>query len=232
MDETKIDWALLGDSPRDKNKVEVLLSSVPNSYVEKMLTIIEHIGLNVIAFEPDSMALSRALLAPGTTSAQVIIDIGNNSTDLIVVMNDAPRLTRAINIGMSTFIKTTSQNLNIDTTQAEQLILKFGMTKDKLEGQAYDALAPAIDPIIAEIEKSIKFFSSRYNGAPIERVIVTGGASAMPGFPVYLSNKTNMLVEIGNAWRNVAYDTSRQTELLTVSNHFAVAVGLAERNND
>lgn len=232
IDETKIDWALLGDSPRDKNKVEVLLSSVPNSYVEKMLTIIEHIGLNVIAFEPDSMALCRALLAPGTTAAQVIIDIGSNTTDLIVVVNDAPRLTRAINIGMSTFIKAAAQNLNIDATQAEQLVLKFGMTKDKLEGQAYDALSPAIDPIVAEIEKSIKFFNSRYTSIPIERIIVTGGASAMPGFPVYLSNKTNMLVEIGNAWRNVAYDTSRQTELLTVSNHFAVAVGLAERNND
>lgn len=232
IEETKIDWALLGDSPRDKSKVEVLLSSVPNNYIEKLLDMIEQIGLNVVAFEPDSMALCRALLTPGSTSSQVIIDIGSNSTDLIIVMGDAPRLTRAINIGMSTFIRTAAQNLNIDANQAEQLIFKFGLTKDKLEGQAYDAIVPTIDPIIAEIEKSIKFYNTRYTVNPIDRIIVTGGASAMPGFPVYLSNKTNLLVEIGNAWRNVAYDSSRQTELLTVSNHFAVAVGLAERNND
>lgn len=232
IDETKFDWTILGDSATDPNKIEVLLSSVPNNYVERILDIVEHVGINVIAFEPDSIALCRALLAPGTLKPQLIIDIGSTSTDLIIVMNDAPRLTRAINIGMATFIKTASQNLNVDQKQAEELIFKFGLTKDKLEGQAYDALMPAVDPIVQEIEKSIKFFSSKYPSQAIERIIVTGGASSMPGFPVHLSNKLNLMVEIGNSWRNVAYDVGRQTELSTVSNHFAVAVGLAERNND
>jgi type IV pilus assembly protein PilM len=54
--ESKIDWALVGDSPKDKTKVEVLLSSVPNSFIEQRLDLIESIGLNVIAFEPDNLA--------------------------------------------------------------------------------------------------------------------------------------------------------------------------------
>src|SRR6266576_826687 len=32
--ESKIDWALLGDSPKDPTKSEVLLSSVANTYIE------------------------------------------------------------------------------------------------------------------------------------------------------------------------------------------------------
>jgi hypothetical protein len=36
-------------------------------------------------------------------------------------------------------------------------------------------------------------------------------------------------VEIGNAWRNVAFAPERQNELLAISNQFGVAVGLAER---
>ena len=39
----------------------------------------------------------------------------------------------------------------------------------------------------------------------------------------------SMSVEIGNAWRNVAFPPQQQNELLAVSNHFSVAVGLAER---
>lgn len=232
IEETKIDWALLGDSPRDKNKVEVLLSSVPNGYIEKLLDFVEGLGLNVIAFEPDSMALCRSLLTPGGKAPQIILDIGSRSTDLVVVVNDAPRLARSINTGTFTIIRSASQNLNVDEKQAEQLIFKFGLTKDKLEGQAYEALLPSVDNLVIEIDKSIKFFESRYPGATIGSMILTGGASAIPGFPVYLADKLNIPVEIGNAWKNVAYDPARQTELLTVSNHFAVAVGLAERNND
>jgi type IV pilus assembly protein PilM len=54
--ESKIDWALLGDSPKEATKVEILLSSVTNDFIEKRLDMLESIGLNVIAFEPESLA--------------------------------------------------------------------------------------------------------------------------------------------------------------------------------
>ena len=76
----------------------------------------------------------------------------------------------------------------------------------------------------------IKFFQARYPESKIERIIVTGGASTIPEFPLYLANKFALNVEIGNAWRNVAFSADRQNELLTISNQFSVAVGLAERN--
>src|SRR2546430_443247 len=52
-DQSKLDWAVVGDSPKDATKVEVLLSSVEDSFVEKRLDMLESIGLEVIAFEPD-----------------------------------------------------------------------------------------------------------------------------------------------------------------------------------
>src|SRR5664279_2615955 len=41
--ESKMDWALLGDSPKDKTKFEILLSSVPNNFIEQRLDMIESI---------------------------------------------------------------------------------------------------------------------------------------------------------------------------------------------
>ena len=92
--ESKIDWALLGDSPKDPTKVEVLLSSVPNTYIEGRLDILENAGFNVIAFEPDTFAVMRSIVAPDSTLPQMVLDIGSRSTDLIIVINGAPRLTR------------------------------------------------------------------------------------------------------------------------------------------
>lgn len=230
MAESKIDWALLGDSPKDSTKVEVLISSVTNELVESRLDLLESIGLNVVAFEPDNLALTRALLPPEVTTPHMVLDIGSKSTDLVVTMNGTPRLTRAIPTGSEAIIRAAVQNLNIDEKQAQQFVFKFGLSQDKLEGQIYNAILSTIDLLMTEIDKSIKFFQTRYNGAKIERIIVTGGASTLPEFPLYIANKFSIGVEIGNAWRNISFPNDKQNELLAVSNSFGVAAGLAERN--
>jgi type IV pilus assembly protein PilM len=230
LSESKLDWALLGDSPVDKTKVEVLISSVPNDFVESRLDMLESIGLNVIAFEPDNLALTRAMLPPDATLPQMVLDIGSKSTDLVVSMNGAPRLTRSIPTGSEAIIRSAMQNLSIDEKQAEQFVFKFGLSKDKLEGQIHQAIIGTVDLLTSEIEKSIKFVSTRYPETKLDRIIVTGGASALPEFPLYIANKFAVNVEIGNSWRNISFPADRQNELLAVSNHFGVAAGLAERN--
>lgn len=230
VDESKIDWALLGDSPKEQGKLEVLLSSIPTNFVEQRLDMLEAIGLNVIAFEPDNLALIRALVPSNVATPMVVIDIGSKSTDIVITMDGAPRLTRAIPTGTESIVKAAAQNLAIDEKQAEQFVYKFGVSKDKLEGQVYQAIIGTVDVITNEIDKSLKFFQGRYAESRLERVIVTGGASVIPELPLHIANKFGLNVEIGNAWRNVAFSPDRQNELSALSNQFGVAAGLAERD--
>lgn len=229
-DESKIDWALLGDSPVDANKVEVLISSVPNEYAESRLDIFESIGLNVISFEPNNLALLRAMIPQGTTAPHMVVDVGNKSSDIVVAMNGAPKLTRSVPTGAEALIRSASQNLNVDEAQAREFVFKFGLSKDKIEGQVYNSIINTVDMLTTEIAKSIKFFNTRYQDAKLERVILTGAASIVPEFPLYLANKFGLEVEIGNAWNSVQYPQERQNELFSISNSLGVAVGLAERN--
>jgi len=229
LEESKLDWQALGESPKEQGKVEVLLSSVSNNFIEQRLDMLESVGLNVIAFEPDNLAMARALLPHDVMAPQMVIDVGSKSADMVITMNGEPRLTRSIPTGIESIVRAAAQNLNIDDKQAQQFVFKFGLSKDKLEGQIYQAVISTVELLMTEIEKSIKFFQGRYGNVQIERIIVTGGASALPEFPLYIANKFNMNVEIGNSWRNVAFSPERQNELLSVANQFGVAVGLAER---
>lgn len=229
--ESKIDWAILGDSPKDTKKVEVLLTSVPTSFVETRMAMLEAAGLNVVAIEPDGMALARSIIPADASVPQMVLDIGHMNTDLVIVMSGAPRLVRAIPTGSATIVRSAMQHLSIDQTQAEQFVFKFGLGKDKLEGRVYTAIIDTIDSLMGEIEKSIKFFNERYATMRIERIVVTGGASTMPELPLYIANKTGISVEIGNAWTNVSFPADKQNELMAVSNHFGVAAGLAERSS-
>ena len=228
--DSKIDWVVIGDSPKDPTKVEVLLSSVSNGYAESRLDMLESIGLNVVAFEPDNLALVRSMLARDAMQPHMVINIGSKNTDLVITMGGMPRLTRAIPTGSESIIRAAMQNLRVDEKQAQEFVFKFGLSQQKLEGQVYHAIIGTVDLLVNDIDKSIKFFQARYGNQNLERIVMTGGASALPEFPLYMANKFGINVEIGNSWRHVLYGAERQNELMAVSNHFGVAVGLAERN--
>jgi TPP-dependent indolepyruvate ferredoxin oxidoreductase alpha subunit len=137
-----------------------------------------------------------------------------------------------LSIGGNHLIHALRRNVNIKILMFNNQI--YGLTKGQYsptseQGKVYNAILPTIEGLIGEVEKSIKFFESRYPNTKMDRVIVTGGASALPEFPLYIANKFGVNVEIGNAWRNISFPAGRQNELLSVSNHFAVACGLAER---
>ncbi len=227
-DKSKIDWAIVGDSGQ-AGKVEVLITSAQNDFIESRMQLVELAGLNVIAMEPDNMALARAIVAADASLPQLVIDLGSVGTDLIITIGSTPHLARSIPTGMQNIIRAASQNLAVDINQAQQFVLKFGLGRDKLEGHIYAAIVGVVDGLITEIDKSIKFFQERYGNMRPERVIVTGGASILPELPLYIANKLGINVEIGNAWRNVNIPPDQQDRAMAVSNHFAVAVGLAER---
>ena len=229
IDEVKIDWAILGKSLRDPGKIEVLLASVSNKFSETRLDTIESIGLNVVALEPDSLALVRSLLPPHSKDAHLILDFGDFTTDIVIVLAGAPRLIRSIPVGMQTLVKAAMQNLNIDANQATQFILKFGLYPDRLEGQILKSLDATLDQYVTELIKSVKFFQSRYPNVPLSSIVLSGYTLSIPAFGEYIATKTGLPAVAGNAWSNVQASAGLHDQLAQIAPQFAVAVGLAER---
>ena len=231
IDEAKVDWALLGQSLHDPKMQEVLLASTANAYSEERLEFIESLGLNVIAAEPDPLAMIRSLLPSGITDARLIIDVGELSTDLAVTFGDSPRLVRTIPMGLRTLIKAAVQNLNVQEDQARQFIVKFGLAPDRLEGQVYRAIEGTLDNFAAELVKSIKFFQTRYPNTPVGGILLSGFAAVVPQFGEYVTAKTGVASSIANPWQKVRVAQSDQQQLAGVAAEFAAAIGLAQRKN-
>jgi type IV pilus assembly protein PilM len=230
IDEAKIDWAVLGKSLRDPQKNEVLLASVANKFSEARLDLVESAGLNVVALEPDSLALVRALVPPTNQDAMMIVDFGDFSTDLVAVLGGSPRLIRSIPVGLQTLIKAATQNLNIDANQASQFIMKFGLHPDRLEGQILKSLDATLDQFVVEINKSVKFFQSRYPNVQPRYLMLSGYTLSIPAFGEYIAGKTGIQTVAGNAWGNVRYSPNLRDNLMQIAPQFGVAVGLAERS--
>jgi type IV pilus assembly protein PilM len=228
-DEAKIDWAVIGASPNDPQKIEVLVASVANTFAESRLDLLEGLGLNVIAIEQDSLAITRALLPDGVQDGRLIVDMGDHATDLILTLGTAPRLIRSIPIGFGTLVKTSRQNLNIEEQQAQQLLLKFGLVPGRLEGQIVRSVQNTMDSLNNEVEKSLKYFNTKYPSVAVGAILISGYAAVLPGFPEVIAQHVGLPVQAATPWQHVNVPADQQPNLAPVSSQFAVAVGLAER---
>ena len=229
--EAKVDWALLGTSLHDPKQQEVLLASTANAYAEERLEFIESLGLDVIASEPDPLAMVRSLLPAGITDGRLIIDVGEFSTDLAITFGDSPRLVRTIPVGVKTLIRAAVQNLNVQEDQARQFILKFGLAPDRLEGQVFRAVESTLDNFATELTKSVKFFQTRYPSTPVGGILLSGYAAIVPLFGDYVTAKTGVPSSVANPWQKVRVSQSDQQQLMTVASEFATVIGLAQRRN-
>lgn len=229
LDDAKLDWALLGDSPNDAKKQEVLLASTAQSYVEELVEMIDALGLNVIAAEPDPVAMARALLPNGANDTRMLMDIGDVSTDIVMTINGSPRLIRTLPIGLRTLVGAIVQNLNIKEDQAYQFIVKFGLAQDRLEGQVYRAIENILENFSSEIGKSIKFFQNKYTTASVTSMHLSGYAGVIPQFPQYIAGKTSLKVEVTSPWQKVVISDADRQKIATVEYEYATAVGLAQR---
>jgi len=231
LDEAKVDWAVLGRSLKDPTKNEVLLASVANSFSEQRLDLVESMGLNVVAIEPDSVAVCRALLPAGSTGGRVVLDFGDMTADLVVALGDSPRLIRSIPTGLRSLVKIAAQNLNIQEPQATQFILKFGLQPDKLEGQIVRSLEATMTQFVSEVVKSVKFFQTKYPETPVAEILLSGYAATIPGFDAYLSQKVGLATKLATPWQYVRVPQSDQAALQDIASQFAVAVGLAQKGD-
>lgn len=230
IDQVKLDWAVVNQNA-EGDELEVLLVAAANNVATKYLNIVQKAGLELMALEINPIAQARSLVGSNDKDqCIVIIDIGVSQSDISIVQANVPFLVRSAAIGFAALLRVTAQNLGVDESQADQFLKKFGMDESKLEGQVFRTLKPVVDQLIEEINKSITFFQEQNDNKHVEKIILTGGTTALPGLPLYIANSTGLAVEIGNPWQNISYPAELQGSLASLSLNYATAIGLAMRN--
>ncbi len=232
MSDAKADYIVLGPSPNDPARTEVLVSSVAKDYAESVMEMIEKTGLNIVAMEPEPLAMARSLAIPGAIDGTLVVDFGEKSTDLAIVFKNQPRLIRSIPGGFGVLVKAVASGLDVREDQARQFISKFGLDESQVEGQVFRVLNSHLDNFASELAKSVRFFQTKYIGGKIGGIVLSGYAGTIPLFAEYVEAKTGVPTMKGNPWQLVRTTPEQQQALMNVASEFAVAIGLSERSND
>lgn len=211
-----------------RQNIKILLTAAPKKLVERYIRIFKEAGLELISLETESFALERSLVG-GDPAPVMIIDIGAISSDVAIIENNIPILTRSIDVGGTAFTKAVMNSLNVDINRAEQFKRDIGFSASG-PGDLPDIIKQAINPIVNEVKYSLDIFQSQHtSGRTIEKIILTGGSAFLPELVSYLSKLLDIKIIIGDPWDRVVYPLELKAVLTELGPRFAVAVGLAMR---
>lgn len=180
-------------------KMEVVLTAAPTRVIQKYINVVKSAGLKVVGIEPESTALTRALIK-AADPATVIVSLGAVSTEMIIASGGSSLFSRSIATGGSTLTRAIMAEFNLPQAQAEQYKQAYGILEDKLGGKVAAVLKPILDILTAEILKAVEFAHGHISVSQIARVVISGGGAYLPGLPEFLVNRTSLEVSIGDPW--------------------------------
>ncbi len=209
------------------SQTSVLLVAAPKSSVEKYVKVIRLAGLTPVSAETELTAMARSL-SPDT-GVSLLLDLGSSATDMSIIKDTKVVFTRSIPVAGEAFTRAVSQGLGINPQQAEEYKKTYGLQADQLEGKVKMALEPVFRMVVDEIKKAIHFYQSDEKGDVPTSVVITGGASVMPGIVPFLTESLGIETVVGDPFNKVTLDADTAKSLMPYASIYGTAVGLAMR---
>lgn len=234
LEEMILDWKIIADKELAKGEgsgklaTKVFLTGAPRSLVKRYIDIFKEAQINLLSLETETFSLIRAFMG-NDKSAVMIVELGANTADIVIVERNVPMLSRSLDVGGLTITKAISNNLNIGLERAEQFKYDLGISSiDKEADIIPKTIIETISPILNEIKYTLELFQSK-NNMNVEKIILSGGSSLIINFAGYLSKELNMNVIVGDPWARLSYPLDLKPTLDEIGPRMSVAIGLALR---
>ena len=187
MEDVVWDYQLF--SAADSPDLEVGIFAMRKDLIRKHLAVFTSIGVSPIAVQTVPCALynfsSFEHPIAEANSADVIINVGTQNTDLVIVEPNSA-WTRNIPLGGNSFTEALVRSFKLSFAKAEAL--KRSAATSKYARQVFQAMRPVFAELVAEIQRSIGFYSSTHREVELKRVWALGNAFRLPGLQKYLEN--------------------------------------------
>ncbi len=200
LDEIYLDWQMI-KKDINSGKTTVMLGAAPKTIVEMYSSFIKKAGLIPMSLEIEAIPIVRAILPSDgeQTEGYGIIDLGASRSSLIICTHKAIASTFSLPIAGKDITNLIQEKLSLTTEQAEQAKIICGIDHKKCEGVLREVLEKELKRLVKKIKTAISFYQENTEDPiNIEKIILTGGGSQMPGINNYLSSTLKLPVTTAN----------------------------------
>jgi type IV pilus assembly protein PilM len=154
----------------------------------------------------------------------VIISLGTDTTDLVIT-NGFRVWQRSIPIGGNHFTKALTKELKLTFAKAEHL--KRNAMKAENPKAVFQAMRPVFSDLVAEIQRSIGFFTSNNRNAKLGDIVALGNPMKLPGLQRYLSQNLDQEIKLIDEFDHLVGGTATASPQFKENQlTFGVAYGL------
>jgi type IV pilus assembly protein PilM len=156
----------------------------------------------------------------------VALDIGADSSNLIITDGGRIIWQRPIPLGGNHFTRALTKDLKLTFAKAEHL--KRNATKSPDLKKILAALKPVLNDFVSEVQRSLAFFTNTHRDAQIEYMMGLGNAFRLPGLQRFLGEKLQLDVRKLAKMERLTGDAVVTQQVFTENIlSFGVAYGLA-----
>ncbi len=173
----------------------------------------------------DELGIRRGESGEPTDEYYIMLDMGCDNTTLMV-SNGYKIWIRNVSIGGNHFTRALSKEMKLSFAKAEHL--KCNATKSPDPRAVFQALRPVFNDYVAEIQRSIGYFSSVNRSAKVMKVVGLGNGFKLAGLQKFLQQNLQYPVERPDAYKLLAGDSVISSPMYSENVlSFAVPYGLA-----
>lgn len=250
LDEAILDFQVLSTSPGEgegTGRQQVLIVAAQRDMIAEFMQVAKKAGLSIDGIDLQAFALMRSVAppvafldqgAPQADGASALINIGAGVSNIVVAAGGSPQFTRVVNLGYEALVQALMENRGISHQEADLLRLTVGLNGSAaaaadLEattvGEIHEVLDSACEPFTDEIRRSVDYYHSLQQDAPIARILLSGEGSLTRNMCDYLAGALHLPVALGNPLQFIAENKSKlpQQELELIAPRLAIAFGLA-----
>lgn len=190
----EVEWSYQLFRQPENPEVEVGIFAMRKELVNHHIKYFTDYDLNVQNVQMNPLAVYNALQFDGRLNdgTSMVIDVGADNTDLLIASNDSIWM-RSIPIGGSNFTETLVKTFKLNFAKAEDL--KRNAATSKYARQIFQAMRPVFADLVAEIQRSMGFYSSVHKETKLAKVYALGGTFKLPGLQKYLQQNLQLPVE-------------------------------------
>jgi type IV pilus assembly protein PilM len=203
VESVELDFQVLEDTDESTpEEMSVLLVAAKRELVDAKLRILSEAGLHPRLVDVDAFALHNAfeLNHPeAMRGAVALINIGNEITNVNVLDNGVPILTRDLAVGTRRFQEDLQRHHGLSADDAERMVRGYDR-----KPQLTAVLEARGEEMAVGVERAAAFLAASARGAPQVRAIyLCGGGSRVPGLADILGQRLRLKVEYANPLANL-----------------------------
>ncbi len=209
----------------------ILLVAAQRDMVDGIIDVAHKAKLEPMMLDLDAFSVLRCL-APervlDETGGELLVDVGSSVTNIVVHENGSPRFVRILMMGGGQITEALTGGLGMSAEEAERAKATYGIGNQSGE-EAARIITERGSRFIDEIRGSIDYYTAQADAIPLRRLVVTGGASQLPGLTERLSETLRLEVTEGQPMRDLQVGDVgvEEEDLLDAQPYLSVAIGLA-----